>query len=116
MKKTIGWALALTMLLIGGAIYYFITVSLYEPSKELYNFPIPKKAELVQESSRGKSYDWSPASEESGIPFGYELAIKVNGWKKGEREGASVYYTKGTKKIDLTSSTEQLKILKVDDL
>ena len=59
LKKTIGWALALTMLLIGGAIYYFITVSLYEPSKELYNFPIPKNAELVQESYRGKSYDWS---------------------------------------------------------
>ena len=116
LKKTIGWTLALTMLLIGGAIYYFITVSLYEPSKELYNFPIPKNAEFVQESSRGKSYDWSPASEESGIPLGYELAIKVNGWKKGERKGASVYYTKGTKKIDLISSTKHLNILKVDDL
>jgi hypothetical protein len=82
----------------------------------LYNFPIPKNAELVQENSQGKSYDWSPASEESGIPFGYELAIKVNGWKKGERDGASVYYTKGTKKLDLISSTKHLNILKVDDL
>jgi hypothetical protein len=116
LKKTIRWTLALTMLLIGVAIYYFIRVSQYEPSKELYNFPIPKNAELVQENSRGKSYDWSPASEESGIPFGYELAIKVNGWKKGERDGASVYYTKGTKKIDLISSTKHLNILKVDDL
>ena len=116
LKKTIGWTLALSMLLIGGVIYCFIIISLYEPSKELYNFPIPKNAELVQESSRGKSYDWSSASEESGIPFGYEMAIKVNGWKKGERDGASVYYTKGTKKIDLISSTKHLNILKVDDL
>ena len=104
------------LLLIGGAIYYFITVSLYKPSKELYNFRIPKNAELVQENSRGKSYDWSPTSEESGIPFGYKLAIKVSGWKKGERDGASVYYTKGTKKIDLISSTKHLNILKVEDL
>lgn len=115
LKKTIGWTLALTMLLIVGAIYYSITVSLYEPSKELYNFPIPKNAELVQGNSREKSYDWSPASEENGIPLGYELAIKVNGWKKGEREGALVYYTKGTKKIGLFSFTKHLNILKVDD-
>ena len=115
MKRKIGWALALTLFLIGGSLYYFITVSQYEPSKELYNFPIPKNAELVQESSRGKSYDWSPASEENGIPFGYELAIKKNGWEKGEREGASVFYTKGTKKIDLISSTKHLNILKVDE-
>ncbi|WP_281251490.1 hypothetical protein [Paenisporosarcina indica] len=35
-----------------------------------------------------------PASEENGIPLGYELALQANGWNKGEREGASVYYTK----------------------
>ncbi|MFJ7936492.1 hypothetical protein [Sporosarcina sp. NPDC096371] len=115
MKKTIGWTLTLSTLLIGGAIYYFIAVSQYAASKELYNFPIPKNAELVQENFRGKSFDWLSISEESGIPLGYELAIKANGWKKGEREGASVYYTKGTNKIDLISSTKHLNVLKVDD-
>ena len=113
LKKTVGRTLALTTLLMGGAIYYFITVSLYEPSEDLFDFPVPKNAELVQENIYGKSYDWSPTSEENGIPFGYELAIKANGWKKGERDGASIYYTKGTNKIDLISSTKHLNILKV---
>lgn len=113
MKKSIGRTLAFAALLISGVSYFFITLSLYEPSEDLYNFPIPKNAVLVEENVKGKSYDWSPTSEENGIPFGYEIALKTNGWKKGERDGASVYYTKGNKKIDLISSTKHLNILKV---
>lgn len=112
MKKSVGWTLTFTTLLTSGVIYYFVTLSLYEPSVDLYNFPIPKNAELVQENVHGKSYDWSPTSEENGIPFGYELALKANGWKKGESDGASTYYKKGAKKIDLISSTKHLNILK----
>ncbi|MBT2605030.1 hypothetical protein J7E55_18720 [Bacillus sp. ISL-53] len=114
MKKMVGWTLTLATLLIGGVIYYFITLSLYEPSKDAFDFPVPKNAELVQENVKGKSYDWSKASEENGIPFGYELVLKSNGWKKGEREGASVFYTKGNHKIDLISTTKHLDILKVN--
>ncbi|MET3322652.1 UNVERIFIED_ORG: hypothetical protein ABIC97_005800 [Peribacillus simplex] len=114
MKKMVGWTLTLATLLIGGVIYYFITLSLYEPSRDSFDFPVPKNAELVQENEQGKSYDWSKASEENGIPFGYELVLKANGWKKGEREGASVFYTKGNQKIDLISTTKHLNILKVN--
>ncbi|SDI16166.1 hypothetical protein SAMN04487975_112120 [Planococcus glaciei] len=113
MKKKIGWTLALTMVLLSGVAYYFITLSLYESNIELFGFPVPKNAELVGESSVGKNYEWKRASEEYGIPYGYEVALKKNGWKKGEREGASVYYTKGNHKIDLISMTETLDILRV---
>ncbi|MRX71828.1 hypothetical protein GJU40_06515 [Bacillus lacus] len=113
-KKMIGWTIALAMPLLGGVIYYFILLALYLPSEDLFNFPVPRYAELIQENEIGKSYDWSAASEDKGIPFGYELVLKINGWKKGEREGASVIYTKGNKKIDLISSTKHLNILKAN--
>ncbi|MCM3440210.1 hypothetical protein ACUIJN_23340 [Metabacillus halosaccharovorans] len=111
-KKMVVWTIALATPLFGGVIYYFILQSLYLPSEDLFNFPVPRNAEVIQENEIGKSYDWSPASEENGIPFGYELVLKFNGWKKGEREGASVVYTKGNKKIDLISTTKHLNILK----
>lgn len=114
MKKKMGWALALAALLMSGAAYYFITLSLYEPTEDLYGFPVPKNAELVEESGHGHNYEWSRASEEKGIPYEYELALKKHGWKKGEREGASVYYTRGNDKINLISTTKQLDILKVN--
>lgn len=113
-KKMVSWTIALATPLFGGVIYYFILQSLYLPSEDLFNFPVPRNAELIQENEKEISYDWSAASEENGIPFGYELVLKANGWKKGEREGASVLYTKGNKKIDLISTTKHLNILKVN--
>ncbi|WKA56642.1 hypothetical protein [Planococcus shixiaomingii] len=113
MKILSGWKLALTALVAGAIIYVGVTFSLYEPSEDLYGFPIPKNAELVREDIYGNSYSWSPVSEEEGIPFAYELVLKLNGWHKGEIEGASVYYYKGSNKVDLVSSTEQFNILRV---
>ncbi|AMM93140.1 hypothetical protein UP17_11955 [Peribacillus simplex] len=115
MKEKIGWTLAIAALLIGGGIiYYFINLSLYETTEGLYEVPVPKNAKLVMENEHGKNYEWSRASEENGIPYGYELALKANGWKKGEREGASVFYTKGQQKIDVISTTKHLDILRVN--
>lgn len=114
MKKKLGWILVLAVLLLSGAAYYFITLSLYEPTEDLLGFPVPKRAELVGQSTVGKNYEWPRASETDGIPYGYELAIKKNGWKKGEREGASVYYTKGNYKIDLICTQGYLDILRVN--
>lgn len=113
-KKMVGWTLALATLLLGGVIYYYISLSLYTPSGDLFDFPVPKSAKLIEENEIGISYDWYAASEENGIPFGYELALKANGWKKGEREGASVIYIKGNHKIDLTSQYKYLYIFKVN--
>ncbi|MEH7380978.1 hypothetical protein V7138_10900 [Bacillus sp. JJ1533] len=103
----------MTLLIGVGVGYYFITLSLYEPSEELYGFPIPKNAELVQKSNQSESYDWLKASEENGIPFGYEFVLAKNDWVKGERDGASVTYTKGKHTIDLISTSKKLDIIKV---
>lgn len=113
MKKKGGWMITAAALLVGGVLYYFNTLSHYEPAKDSFDFPVPIAAEFVQENGEGKSYDWSKASEENGIPFGYKLVLKAHGWKTGEREGASVYYTKGEHKIDLISTTKHLDIIKV---
>jgi len=113
-KKKKGWKIALATPLVGGVIYYFILLFLYLPSEDFYNFPVPRNAELIKENEKAKSYYWSAAIEEYGIPFGYELVIKINGWKKGEREGALVLYTKGNKIIDLILTREHLDILKAD--
>lgn len=112
MKKKVGWSIALVSLLVGvGVATYFITF--YESSENLYGFPVPKNAKLIQKSEQAESYDWSKASEEDGVPFGYEIALKANGWTKGEREGASVLYIKGNDKIDLVSTTKRLDVIKV---
>lgn len=68
-KKKVRWAIAIIVILIG-----IILVSSnfnYEITENLYGFPMPIKAELVQESERVKSYNWSRASEENGIPLDY---------------------------------------------
>jgi hypothetical protein len=109
-KKMAGWSIALAAPFLGGVIYYFSLFLLYLPAEDLHSFPVPRYAELVGENESGKSYDWHRASEEDGIPFRYELALKAYGWKKGEREGASVVYTKGNHKIDLVSFTKHISI------
>ncbi|MGE7683982.1 hypothetical protein [Bacillus simplex] len=76
---------------------------------------MPRYAELIKTNEQGKRYAWSRISEENGIPYGYVLALKTNGWKKEEREGTSVFYTKGNNKIDLITTTNQLEILRVND-
>ncbi|MCY8939729.1 hypothetical protein [Peribacillus frigoritolerans] len=99
---------------LGGAIiYYSISISLYTATEDLNEFPIPKNAKLVQLNEQGNRYEWSRASEEDGIPNGYAMALKANGWKKGKSEGASVLYMKGNNKIDLITTTKQLEILRV---
>ncbi|MEK5520568.1 hypothetical protein [Heyndrickxia sp. FSL W8-0423] len=94
-KKKVGWTIAIMVLLIGVGIgYYFTALSLYEPSEDLYGFPIPKKAELVQESNKSKSYDWSRASEENGIPFITKLLLKQMVGKKVKEKGLPFYTQK----------------------
>ncbi|MCK1983104.1 MULTISPECIES: hypothetical protein [Peribacillus] len=115
MKNIISGALTIAALLIigGGAIIYYFISSSYTTPQGLYEFPVPRNAELVQINEQGNRYEWSRASEENGIPNGYDLVLKASGWKKGEREGASVFYTKGNNTIDLLTTTKQLEILRV---
>ncbi|WP_042142123.1 hypothetical protein [Paucisalibacillus sp. EB02] len=112
MKKIIIWSMLLICPLLGIGMINFL---LYEKDAELDNFPIPNNAELMNQNEFGNNYSWSKASEENGIPFGYEIVLWVSGWKKGEREGASVYYSKGNHTIDLISTREHLTILRVND-
>ena len=110
MKKKIRWTVAILASVIG---IIFVSLNLiYETSEDFYGFPLPKKAELVQAFDQTKSYNWSRASEENGIPLDYEIILKINGWKKGEREGASVLYTKGNHTIDLASYHKALDVIK----
>ncbi|WP_188206658.1 hypothetical protein [Alkalibacillus aidingensis] len=108
MRKKVGLLFLITFLLIIGPVYY---LSLYESSVELNGFPVPKSAEMIEELESGHSYHWSKASEENGIPLGYELVIKANGWTKGKREGSYVTYTKGNQEINLFTQTEHLKVI-----
>lgn len=85
--------------------------SLYMSQQKIFfDFPVPKYAEVVRDTEHSRSYHWSKASEEYGIPNGYKLVLKAYGWKKGERLGALVYYSKGKHKIALISTTKQLSI------
>ncbi|MDC0701959.1 hypothetical protein [Priestia sp. AB] len=113
MKKAVTTVLAI--LLIGAAIFYFVTFFAYIPSNKFFSFPVPKNAKLVKGKERVNIYDWSKASEENGIPPGYKLVIKSKGWKERNREGASTYYEKGNKIIDLISQTDKLTLIKDKD-
>lgn len=109
MKKLLSWTMGFAILLFGIVIY----LSLYKPLEDFYDFPVPKNAKVVQENEKVKNYTWSEESEENGIPLGYELVLKLNGWEKGERDGASVIYTQRNHKIDLIFTSKHLTIIKV---
>ncbi|MCJ7990153.1 hypothetical protein MUB15_13920 [Priestia sp. OVS21] len=113
MKKAVTTVLAI--LLMGAAIFYFVTFFAYIPSNKFFSFPVPKNAKLVKGKERVNIYDWSKASEENGIPSGYKLVIKSKGWKERNREEASTYYEKGNKIIDLISQTDKLTLIKDKD-
>ncbi|MDI3093423.1 hypothetical protein QJ133_20055 [Priestia megaterium] len=111
MKKTV--MITVTgILLMGAGIFYFVTFFAYIPSDKLSGFPVPKNAKLVKGKERVDIYDWSKASEENGILSGYKLVIKTKGWKERDREGASTYYEKENKKIDLIAQTNELILIK----
>ena len=106
--KIIGVLLA-TLLVVGG-IFYSTTIFAYQPSEELFNFPIPKNAVLIKESEDVKIYNWSNTAKKDDLPFGYEIVLKTNGWQKGDREDDSVYYTKRNHQIDVISQSKQLTL------
>ncbi|MFC4411204.1 hypothetical protein ACFOZY_12310 [Chungangia koreensis] len=111
MMSKVKWAILIgftvALLLFGSTLY-----SQYKPDPSLYGFPVPNLAVLTKEHNTGKNFEWSRASEENGIPFDYEMSLKLRGWKKGEREGAAVVYTKDQQVITLISQTDILNVLK----
>lgn len=112
MKKTWGWLLGIV--LFSGIFFYLTTFFSYEASSaDLSGFPVPKNAKLTEENEMAKLYEWNRASEENGIPFGYEVVLKVKGWEKGSRQGASVRYTKGQEQIDVISATNRLILIRM---
>lgn len=93
-----------------GCVFYIINLALYQPEKEFFDFPVPKSAKLVKETEHSNIYKWSKASEENGIPIGYRLILKKDGWKPVDKEGALTHYKKDTFKVDLISTKGQLSI------
>lgn len=110
MKKKLAWPGAFLILLAG--FLYVATFYAYEPAETLSGFPEPVFAEITEDKETAKLYYWNGASEENGIPFGYEVVIRASGWKKGTREGASVMYHKGDEQVDVISSTNRLILMK----
>ncbi|QHJ69937.1 hypothetical protein [Planococcus halotolerans] len=98
--------------MIGGISAIVLTTS-YKADAKLLNFPVPQSAALVEENEFGKNYDWSKASGDNGIPWSYELTLKLNGWEKVEGELTPIYQ-KDDKKIDLITTTDHLIVLKVE--
>lgn len=112
MKQAWGWVFGIV--LFSGVFFYFTTFFAYEASSAtLSGFPIPKKAKLIEENEAAELYEWDRASEENGIPFGYEVVLKVQGWEKGSRQGASVRYTKDREQIDVISATNRLILIRI---
>ncbi|MGM9923555.1 MAG: hypothetical protein ACI35R_04830 [Bacillus sp. (in: firmicutes)] len=111
-KLLIKCSAVLLLFLFIGILYYWISISSYQTSEDLYDFPIPKNAQLVHEKEKVSGYEWGKASFENGIPFSYRIVIKQNGWKEGEREGGNTLYTKGKNKINLLSDTDYIEISK----
>ena len=74
MKKKVKWTIAIIVSLI--VISIITSNFIYKTSEDLYDFPIPVKAELAQEFDQTKSYNWSRASFENGLPFDYEMMLK----------------------------------------
>ncbi|MGE6260680.1 hypothetical protein ACQKCU_22835 [Heyndrickxia sporothermodurans] len=87
-----------------------ITFFSYEESQKFKGFPVPKHAKITKNKSNFEAFDWSPASEEEGLPLRYRLIIKLKGWKKTFKEGSLTIYEKDNYKIDVISQTDYLSI------
>lgn len=111
-KKFMNFLILLFILIFAGILYYWITISSYQTSEDLNNFPYPKNAHLVYKNDNVYGYDWGKASVENGIPFSYKLVIKQNGWKKVDQEGGNTTYIKGNYKINLLSDRDYIEITK----
>lgn len=66
--------------------------SQYELAKDMNDFPVAKAAQLIQaeETESRKSYDWSAASGDNGIPVSYKLILRKNGWHQGQIDGTKM--------------------------
>ena len=107
MKKKVKLIL-LTIILI--CIIFFSPNFIYKTSDKFFGFPIPIKAKLMKEVNQTKGYRWWRASEENGIPADYKIMIKLNGWEKGEQEGACTVYTKENHTVELCSFNKELYV------
>lgn len=103
--------LAIIFILLIGGILVFTTYFSYEENSKFFNFPIPKNVELLSDREDVAIYNWSRATEENGVPFVYEIIIKLKGWSNVGREGASTSYEKDGHRIDLISQTDQLTLI-----
>lgn len=114
--KKVNVLISVVLLLVVGVVFYFFADSRYELEEEMYNFPVPIGAKLIakEETESRKTYNWSAASGDNGIPFSYKLIIKKNGWKQRQIDGTNVIYSKDSYQINLSTHTDYLSIIKVD--
>jgi hypothetical protein len=111
MMARVKWVILIGFI-VAMVVFSFTLYNQYKPDSSLYGFPVPNQAVLTKEHDSGKNFEWSRASEEHGIPFDYEMTLKLRGWEKGEREGAAVVYSKDQQVITLISQTDILDVSK----
>lgn len=111
--KKLFWPIALSFLVLIGGISVFVLTASYKADAELLDFPVPQSATLVEGNEFGKNYEWAKASGDNGIPWSYQLALKLDGWEKVEGDLTPIYQ-KDDKKIDLIATTDHLSVLKVE--
>ncbi|MGN7477289.1 hypothetical protein ACTHOQ_05495 [Solibacillus silvestris] len=111
-KKLVKFLVFMFILLFAGILFFLLSVSFYEKSEELSNFPLPKSAQLVYKTDNVRGYNWEKASFENGIPVSYKLIIHLNNWRKTEQEGSVTTYTNGKYIIHLLCDRDYIEIIK----
>lgn len=94
------------------AIYYGKINGDFDKVEDLYNFPVPKSAQLIRETAHLKDYYWEASIGES-IPLTYRLIVHKNGWQlvddvEGlvyEKDGYFVSYSPATNYFAISDYT-----------
>lgn len=95
-------------LILFGIIFLLVACNnkiIYENSVLDTEFPVPKKARIIEEQDDYVQYKWKNANELESIHHDYLQKIKEYGWQevKEEQMGALRVFTKGGKVIHLTT-------------
>ena len=120
MKKIVAIVAIVLVAIVG--ISYFVLVSQYEKEKVLYDFLVPKGAEMqYQEENHSDDitfnhmgFEWSKATDYSSFPLGYKIALLLNGWKETSTQNLDeisvFYFTKDNAEITISISDGKMII------
>ncbi|MFF3023879.1 hypothetical protein ACFVRR_14685 [Gottfriedia sp. NPDC057948] len=92
-------------------ILFFVV---HKPSKLNKGFPIPLTAfqSNIDYKNQYEVYNWKMASEEHGLPYYYELILKMWGWNEVKEEalGARKVFTKDGEIVNIISLNDKMEL------